>query len=853
MKKLAAVLTGIVFVLCAGLAQAQNQQTTDLLEYYAEIYAMPRIAQPLFAKKAVAKAQADECYDNGTAGVPDGEGMCTVGDPKVNQAYVWGLAQSGNLWFGTAPNVLCMVMSVFGLPPFEAQNFVCEFDQADNATNSLGDWRDPQIFEYNPDTMDLTEHTPPDMIVNPTLGIRSAGALDGVVLLAGPSFDSQNVNVFAFADDGTYLGMHVFTQYNNIRQWIVHDGVMYTGVSRTDDGEGRILRWNGDAIDPFQFEVVGRIDLDAANMVVHRNRLFVTTWPSFALSSPGMGGGLAGLWMSPEIPVQGLTGSDNDTWQRVWGVEDYEPDQLVARTYGGGALASYDGTLYWGTMHVPFIGTMAALRADAFDIIDLGGLDNSTGTDDIIATALGTHRAISIFSSTFETSATTVELLYGDEYLPVYDPASRGYTIAYDDMHRNNMSNPVPKWGPSGIGNFFNAYTWTMDLGFDDVANRGGVLLGTFDWSRVAREMAEVVLGGIIPEFEVFSFVLDQLQQLYASYGADLYVIQNADEPFRLDSIDGAGNEFNYGIRTMLIPDTAAVPVGAVPAANGDCQKGYLGMANPFNLSEQGGWELVEIYPLPEIDVIAPAFQELVQGDIVLQAQDLSACPLSSVVFYVTDIFAQVSMFPASFNDATGMWEYALSTAGMPMPNGIYTVFALGADAEGVAAQGGVVPFVIANDCVQDSDCDDGLWCSGIETCNETLGTCEAGLWPCDPGLVCDEDNETCVECLADSDCGAGYKCDASLCVVDCRLYVKYKKLVAEKVINKSKNFALRLTGSEGFDIYGEIDLGPFTWQKVKFKPKKNRVVIKATIPAGIAPGVYPISVGSCIGEITVL
>jgi hypothetical protein len=77
-------------------------------------------------------------------------------------------------------------------------------------------------------------------------------------------------------------------------------------------------------------------------------------------------------------------------------------------------------------------------------------------------------------------------------------------------------------------------------------------------------------------------------------------------------------------------------------------------MANPFNLADEGGWELVEIYPLPELVVVAPASQELVQGDVVLQAQDFSACPLNNVVFYVTDIFAQVSAFPAIYNDGTG-------------------------------------------------------------------------------------------------------------------------------------------------------------------------------------------------------
>lgn len=843
----------------------------QLLAYYADTYALPRIPTPLFAKKKVAKASPDECYDNGTVGEPDEFDNCTFGTEKTNQAYVWGLAQSGNLWFGTVANTHCLVMGgllggLVGSPGvIEAQNFVCEFAEADNATSVLGDWRSPQIFEYDPETMALIDRTPVDMLANPTLGIRSAGALDGVVLLAGPSLDQTAVNVFAFSDDGTYLGMHVLAGYSNIRQWVVYDGIMYTGVQSAADATGRVLRWNGDINDPFQFEVVGRLDLDVANMAVHQGRLFATTWPSLSVAT--MNPNVSGLWMSPEIPSgTGLTGSDNDTWQKVWSVTDYEPDTVVARTYGGGALFSHEGTLYWGTMHVPFTGTLAAVVAAQRGLVNLTGVDNETlDVEDIIATALGTHRAVSIFSSTFENSSTTIDLLYGDEYLPVYDPDARSYTIAYDDMHRNNMPNPEPRWGSSGIGNFFNAYTWTMDLGFVDYPDKGGVLLGTFDWSFVARDLAGMFFNEVSgpPELEfgleLFMLAFDQLQQLYASYGSDLYVIRSAEEPFILESNDGQGNYLNYGIRTMLVPDTAApeaapaATLGDAPAADGDCRKGYLGMANPFNLAEEGGWELVEIYPLPEVEVVAPAFQELVQGDVVLQAQDLSACPLNNVVFYVADIFAQVSVFPATYNEETEMWEYVLGTAGMPMPNGIYTVFAIGTDAEGAAAQGGVVPFVIANDCVQDSDCDDGLWCSGVETCNETLGACVLGTSPCEPGLVCDEDNATCVECIADGDCGEGYTCQDSVCVQDCRLYIKYKKLFAWKLAKKARKCMLKITGDENFDIYGEIDLGPLTWEKVKFNPRKNMVKIKAVVPQGLPAGVYPIRVGDCMAEITIL
>jgi hypothetical protein len=46
-------------------------------------------------------------------------------------------------------------------------------------------------------------------------------------------------------------------------------------------------------------------------------------------------------------------------------------------------------------------------------------------------------------------------------------------------------------------------------------------------------------------------------------------------------------------------------------------------------------------------------------------------------------------------------------------------------------------------DCVDHSDCDDGLFCNGAETCNVD-GSCEAGTPPCDDGDPCSQD--TCFE-----------------------------------------------------------------------------------------------------------
>ena len=43
-----------------------------------------------------------------------------------------------------------------------------------------------------------------------------------------------------------------------------------------------------------------------------------------------------------------------------------------------------------------------------------------------------------------------------------------------------------------------------------------------------------------------------------------------------------------------------------------------------------------------------------------------------------------------------------------------------------------------------DSDCDNGLYCDGEETCDEATGMCEDGEEVC-PNGICDELNDECV------------------------------------------------------------------------------------------------------------
>src|SRR5262245_383550 len=333
--------------------------------------------------------------------------------PKVNQAYVWGLARHrGELWFGTVANTHCLVISGFlqVATPSLNSSWVCE-----GAQSILRDSRPPRAFYYDTSTNALHEITSDIRARSQldaarllqTIGLRSAGSHRGVVFLAGISATGA-VNMFAFnALTKQYLGSISYDGqdgrplYTNVRQWRVIDRELYVGVAKS--GGGEILRWTGDFSSPFTFEKVGEIVGDPAYLTHHQGRIFVSSWPS--------GVSAMGIWMSPEIGTLGrLTSSDAGAWLRVWSITDYEPERSVVLTTGGGALMSYKGDLYWGTMHVP-----------GLSLLVWRSLNPGATEDDARAAVLGSYRPISIFrGSGLGTSDQSIEVLYGNEKLPRY-------------------------------------------------------------------------------------------------------------------------------------------------------------------------------------------------------------------------------------------------------------------------------------------------------------------------------------------------------------------------------------------------------------------------------------------------
>jgi hypothetical protein len=278
----------------------------------------------------------------------------------------------------------------------------------------------------------------------------------------------------------------------------------------------------------------------------------VSTWPNF--SNLATGARPMSIWMSPEIGEAGyLSAADAPMWQSIWSIADYEPERSVMLTTAGGALMSYKGDLYWGTMHVPGVSLLAwrALNAGATE-------------DEGRAAVLGTHRAISIFRLRgFGTSREKVELLYGNGRLPRYT-TDDGWTVVENQMQQ------IPRYGLAGFNNFFNNYTWWMEV-FD-----GRLFVGTMDFLYLGA-------AGIRDRFDFPARVTETFERFY---GADLWAFPSRNAPAAPVSRSGVGNFTNYGIRTMVAARDAL----------------YLGTANPMNLLNdlhddvpEGGWELIRL------------------------------------------------------------------------------------------------------------------------------------------------------------------------------------------------------------------------------------------------------------------
>ncbi|GGK83925.1 hypothetical protein [Mangrovihabitans endophyticus] len=597
---LAAAATGVAFlaaavpaaaVPAAGRGSADRTTATATAATEAATAAATRnrdealISRLPYRFRRLAKARPDECFAGVGLAYPAGP-PCRGGRPKVNQAYVWGLTQAGRtIWFGTGANVHCLVSgaTLDYVVPTANDNWTCEYGNSQTALADgaippyLGDMRAPQVWTYDTVTgrsVDMSARIRARGAVDAarlahTVGLRAAGTFGGVVLLGGPALENT-LNMFAFdATTKAYLGSINFADYGNIRTFLVADDALYLGVGigRNGSAGGAVWRWTGSRTDPFAFQTVADLPVQAADLTEYDGRLAATSWPAEKPTTQQM---LAGLWISPRLAdgEPGLTPDDAAGWTQVWNARQYETDRVVSATYGGGGIAAFDGYVYWGTMHVP-------MKSSTVHATVYPPADDATAKEQ----AVKTQRAISIWRGKDLGGPTQkIELLYGESTLPAWDPATAEW--------RDVPTGWTPKYGKSGFGYLFNNYTWRMTV------TDGKLFVGTMDWSYLVKDLLASAATGAPVNARARRALADpgNWHQPYinpATFGGDLWMFPSAGQAAQPINVRGEGNYLNYGIRNMI------------PNGGGGL---YLGMANPMNLRTdrrdlrpEGGWELLEM------------------------------------------------------------------------------------------------------------------------------------------------------------------------------------------------------------------------------------------------------------------
>ena len=130
----------------------------------------------------------------------------------------------------------------------------------------------------------------------------------------------------------------------------------------------------------------------------------------------------------------------------MWTASDYEPDKLIASTYFGGAMASWSGALYFGTMNFPGAGA-SAHRAHPDGLLDDGGRGSSVADRSVLVMRATLPPPGIAAESGRSGTAPTVELLYGEPSLAAWNGATWQTTPT-------RMGKPL--LGRSGFGNSHN-------------------------------------------------------------------------------------------------------------------------------------------------------------------------------------------------------------------------------------------------------------------------------------------------------------------------------------------------------------------------------------------------------------
>jgi len=580
---IAALLKTVVVIFSFSVLQhpAYGAPSDDLYKFWQNLYAQSsRQEYPSLQIELLSKAPIDECfYGIGDPRNAYAAATCDQGRWKVNGGQVWGMVKSGSkLWFGTRENPMCVTMGMSGVrTPLLTDFEVCEFGQsflAPYLPESMGDWRPPFIYEYDLATGKVLQKKLllPGLVEGLPIvhGTRGAAQKDGIVLMAAVAgIDAASVSVVLFAfnsDTGQFLGWTTLLDsngipYKNTRHWLSYRDQVY-GCLWVENG-GRILRWlgdtqaikSGDLASLWKFEEVGVMDQQPSTIAVYNgNRLVVGTRQTDTKRL--LRGGE--LWLSPPFDDH-LSANDAGKWKVVWSVAQYDPDLVSAATTAIGALAFFDGYLWWGTETE--IGKAWEVHKQFYGKIKPGYPTD----EESLAALYGTWRPLSLFRGcSLENTSQQIELVSGFNALPkfTFDTTSG---LGRWDVVPNRMGKQA--WGIGGLGNWYQVQAYSMTV------FGGKLFLGTNEYSH------RIGTGGM----QLPTFPLPQPPD-QSLWGAELWRIDNVNSYPVAESLSGIGNYLNTAVRNMIADDAI-----------------YIGTGNTNNLATVeaggvlGGWEVLRL------------------------------------------------------------------------------------------------------------------------------------------------------------------------------------------------------------------------------------------------------------------
>jgi len=509
------------------------------------------------------------------------------GRPKRNGGYLWAMAGCGdNLWFGTNNNGWCGWMMVTGLfSCTETSRWVCEtnlsnfpkqldengepFFPKDGAIIQA-DWRPPEIYYYNVKTKNLTKMMSDNpkfkKYVNRSFGFRGGGSIGNIVFMAANPIVQKDQAVYLLAFNGItgrFIDGVKIDKYINVRKFAVFEDsagnkALYVlmGSDIHDPAHpNHLLRWIGTEEHPFGtetnsetpgFEVVGDFGNAGigAELIMHKGKVIVTTWGSRTIA--------AGLYASNLMPAGGFTKDNKAVFKKVFDASDFDPDPVIANGWLIGALAEFDGYVYWGSMHP----TGQTYHALCFVHPKLRGSEEAI---------LKSHRKTTVFRTSFaDPEKPVTELLYGDKELWAFN-GTRWEIKA-------NKAGLQPLYGPSGFGELLNDYTFTL------IKWNNKLYLGTFDVSGGVKTLMDENVD--VKGSEVLRTVGKQINEGDFYPGFDLYRFDSADSPAKAETLTGFDNPCSNGVRNAIV-------------MNGDL---YIGTTTDSNLDyKRGGWHIYRL------------------------------------------------------------------------------------------------------------------------------------------------------------------------------------------------------------------------------------------------------------------